>query len=127
MSSMSISERETSAKRMVERCWQAAGGDYAGDHRVEKMHGFYCDEGEDFCVEPWREGWRKMEFFGHRREYDRDGVHTWSELQPVVRKTCEPICKDVFRMDYNDFSPHNPNFVTTFYPPKPIDLTIKGD
>lgn len=91
------------------------------------MPEFYCDADEDLCVRPWRDGKRELEFHGHKRNYDRVGVHTWSEINEVVKDICTPVCEERFLMRYDDFSHHNPSYVTTFYPPKPIDLTIIGD
>lgn len=128
-SSMSISERKTSREKKSEHCWTMAGGEFTGNAKggAENMHDWFCDEKEELCLKPWRDGKRSLKFHGHKRNYDRDGVHTWAEVQEVVQDVCGPICKDTFLMNYDDFSHHNPSFVTTFYPPKPIDLTIVGD
>ena len=91
------------------------------------MPEYFCDEKEEFCVRPWRARKRSLKFHDHVRNYDRDGVHTWSEIQQVVTDICSPICRDKFNMNYDDFSHHGPSFVTSFYPPKPIDLNIVGD
>lgn len=125
-SAMDISYRRTSGKGLSEHCWAMAGGD-DDDHRSLPMTDWFCDPKDDFCVKPWRDGHRELKFQGHQRHYDRHGVHTWSELHDVVADVCEPICSDKFRMKFDDFSHHNPSFVTTFYPPKPIDLTVVGD
>lgn len=127
-SAMSIHERVTSGKHLSEHCWSMAGGEYPDDHRALPMDKqWFCNANEELCVKPWRYGRRELKFQGHKRNYDRDGVHTWSEIRQVVADVCEPICKDKFLMKYDDFSHHNPSFVTTFFPPKPIDLTIIGD
>lgn len=128
-SSMSIAERITSREGHAEHCWTMAGGEYTDKdkHGAENTPGWFCDEKEELCVQPWRDGKRSLKFHGHKRNYDRDGVHTWSEIQQVVQDVCAPICEDKFLMTYDDFSHHNPNFVTTFYPPKPVDETIVGD
>ena len=103
-----------------------AGGD-DDDSRNKPMKEWFCDPDEELCVKPWRDGSRELKFHDHKRNYDRHGVHTWSEIHQVVADVCEPICRDSFLMKYDDFSHHNPSFVTTFWPPKPIDLTINGD
>lgn len=128
-SSMSLNERVTSAKGKSEICWQAAGGEYAGDHVKfpEIKVGYYCDKRGELCVKPWRDGQRAFKYHGHKRNYDRDGVHTWSEIQPVVSKVCAPKCQSMYRMRFDDMNHHNPSFVTTFYPPKPVDMTMNGD
>ncbi|KAL9133405.1 MAG: hypothetical protein Q9175_005418 [Cornicularia normoerica] len=125
-SSMSISQRITSDKRRAEHCWSLAGGDEDAN-RNPPMKDYFCDPNEVLCVKPWRDSRRQLKFHGHVRNYDRHGVHTWSEIQQVVTDVCEPVCRDKFLMNYDDFSHHNPSFVTSFYPPKPIDLTIVGD
>ena len=106
-----------------------AGGEFTGDARggAESLDEWYCDEKEELCVKSWRDGKRSLKFHNHKRNYDRAGVHTWSATQQVVRDVCEPICKDKFLMRHDDFSHHNPSFVTSFYPPKPIDLDVIGD
>ncbi|KAL9065214.1 MAG: hypothetical protein Q9161_008372 [Pseudevernia consocians] len=125
-SAMSISHRITSGKGLSEHCWAMAGGD-DDDSRNKPMKEWFCDPAEELCVKPWRDGSRELKFHDHKRNYDRHGVHTWSEIHQVVADVCEPICRDSFLMKYDDFSHHNPSFVTTFWPPKPIDLTIIGD
>lgn len=125
-SHMNIGERITSAKGRAEHCWSMAGGD-PDDHQSLPMHDWWCDRNEELCVKPWHDGQRSLKFHDHVRNYDRHGVHTWSEIQQVVRDVCEPVCTDKFRMRFDDFSHHNPSFVTTFWPPKPIDLTVVGD
>ena len=125
---MSIKERITSGKGLSEHCWSMAGGEFPDDHRARPMNKeWFCDEKEELCVKPWRAGKRALKFHDHVRNYDRDGVHRWSEVAQVVKDICEPICEDKFRMRYDDFSHHNPSLVSTWYPPKPIDLTIVGD
>lgn len=89
--------------------------------------GWFCDKGNELCVKPWYDGRKWMSFRGHSRMYDRHGVHTWSETETVVGDVCRPVCEDKFRMGFNDWSHHNPSSVTTFWPPKPIDLDVVGD
>ena len=91
------------------------------------MKDWFCDPDETLCVKPWRTEKRQLKFRGHVRNYDRHGVHTWAETQPVVADVCLPKCRDLFLMNFDDFSHHNPSFITTFYPPKPIDLNLIGD
>lgn len=127
-SAMDIKSRHTSGKHLSEHCWSMAGGEFPDDHRAEPMDKqWFCDADEELCVKPWRYGQRELKFYGHKRNYDRDGVHTWAETRRVVADVCEPICKDKFLMKYDDFSHHQPSFVTAYFPPKPIDLTIIGD
>ena len=98
-----------------------AGGEYAGDHKkFPEIEGYYCDMDAVLCVDAWRDGKRKMRYQGHVREYDRRGIHTWSEIQPVVRDVCKPICEGRFGMRMDDVNHHNPSHITTFYHPKPI-------
>ncbi|CAD6569788.1 MAG: hypothetical protein ASARMPRED_003147 [Alectoria sarmentosa] len=127
-SATDIHHRITSGKNIAEHCWTMAGGEFPEPSGAPPMdQEWYCDAEDEFCVKPWRNRMRELRFRGHVRTYDYHGVHTWSEIAQVVSDVCKPVCVDKFLMQYNDYSPHNPSFLTTFYPPKPIDLNVIGD
>lgn len=119
---MSMAERITGSKYLIEHCWSAAGGEWGDFSDDETL--WFCDDREELCVKPWGAGERWLSFRGHSRKYDEHGVHSWSEIEPVVRDVCEPVCRDKFRMGFNDYSHHSSSFITTFWPPQPIDLDV---
>ncbi len=105
----------------------ATGSDYHGVGRDKGLT--YCmfeeEDGQRLCVDWAVRGARWMTFHGHRRDFDYEGIYTWG---PEVRgerveDVCEDKCGDLFLMGMDVEGDHDPSFIKTWFPPKPIAWT----
>ena len=87
----------------------------------------YCvlNEGEEqtLCVSWAVRGKRWLTWHGHRRNFDRRGMHEWTpegKQAGLVKGFCERKCAEAFGMRWDVDGDHDESFVATWYPPKPI-------
>jgi len=109
-------------------CWSSAtGSDYHGEWVDKGLK--YCmfeeEDGQTLCVDWATRGKGWMTFHGHKRFFDREGVFTWiPEVGPGrVEEVCGDKCGDLFLMKMDVDGGHDPSFVKTWFPPKPIPWT----
>ena len=104
-------------------CWSfATGSDYHGAKPdSEETYCYFNDEdGQRLCVNWGVKGRRWMTWHGHKRMFDREHTHKWEAEMGHVRDRCDWHCGDKFGMVLDEGGDHDPSFITTYFPPKPI-------
>jgi len=104
-------------------CWSSAtGSDYHGGK--PDRDGTYCyfeeRDGQRLCVNWVVRGKRWITFHRHKRFFDRENYSSWQARDGEVKDVCTRQCREKFDMEMDERGDHDVNFITTWYPPKPI-------
>ena len=102
--------------------WREALGNTNDENA--RVYARFDEFGEVLSFSPFRKGRRWVSWKGQARMYDYSefygSVHNFPLPQDEVLEICQPICQEKWGWDVDTSANHDPSFVITYYPPRPI-------